>query len=253
MDDERHLEVTAVPASALVAAPESGRATAAGSGRTAPAARPEPDQPEERDDRDEREQLDELDSGPETGWSTRFGRINGLKLALALTVAVALALAGALYLTQRQSDDERDITAAIERYTAAWNAHDVAAVRAAMDPGTGTFAASDNLTHEPMLVAPWGPELDRTLTALFGADVTLETRGRVMITGGATPRASVVQRFSYTVYGLRVVEDGVSLYTLTPAQRGRGLKVEQHVWWRPRVPASPSMLWILDAPTRNGG
>jgi hypothetical protein len=85
---------------------------------------------------------------------------------------------------------------------------------------------------------PWGPELDRTLTALFGANVTLETRGRVTITGDHT-RASVLQRFSYTVYGLRVVEDGVSLYSLTPAERGTGLKVEQHVWWRPRVPASP--------------
>ena len=249
MDDERHLEVTAVPASALVTTPESGRLPGAGRERTAPAARPEPDEPGDRDDREE---LDELDSGPATGWPTRFGRINGLKVALALAVAVALALAGALYLVERQSDDEREITAAIERYTAAWNAHDVAAVRAAMDPGSGTFAASDNLTHQAMLVASWGPELDSTLTALFGANVTLETRGRVMITDDTT-RASVVQRFSYTVYGLRVVEDGISLYTLSPAQRGPGLKIEQHVWWRPRVPASPSMLWILDAPTRDGG
>jgi hypothetical protein len=252
MDDERHLEVTAVPASALVAAPESGRPPGAERNRTAPAARPEPDELDERDDRDDREQLDELDSGPATGWPTRFGRINGLKVALTLAVAVALALAGALYVTQRQSDDEREITAAIERYTAAWNAHDVAAVRAAMFPNGGIFAASDNITHEAMLVAPWGSELDRTLTALFGADVTLETRGRVTIAGDHT-RASVLQRFSYTVYGLRVVEDGISLYTLSPAERGAGLKVEQHVWWRPRVPASPSMLWILDAPTREGG
>jgi hypothetical protein len=246
MDDERHLEVTAVPASALVAAPEGARPAAAERERTALAKGPEPDE------RDDREQLDELDSGPATGWPTRFGRINGLKVALTLAVAVALALAGALYVTQRQTDDEREITAAIERYTAAWNAHDVAAVRAAMFPNGGIFAASDNITREAMLVAPWGPELDRTLTALFGANVTLETRGRVTITGDHT-RASVLQRFSYTVYGLRVVEDGVSLYSLTPAERGTGLKVEQHVWWRPRVPASPSMLWILDAPTRNGG
>jgi hypothetical protein len=43
-----------------------------------------------------------------------------------------------------------------------------------------------------------------------------------------------------------VVEDGISHYTLGPAERG-GLKVVQHVWWRPRVPDSPSMLWILEA------
>src|SRR5690349_7094031 len=142
MDDERHLEVTAVPASALVAAPDGGRPPGADRKRTAPAARPEPDEPDYRDERAEQVQLDELDSGPATGWQTRFGRINGLKVALTLAVAVALALAGALYLTLRQSDDERSVTAAIERYRAAWNAHDLNAVHPALNSAAESAATA---------------------------------------------------------------------------------------------------------------
>jgi hypothetical protein len=249
LDDDRHLEVTAAPTSALMAAPDSmpPRADRKHGPRDEPGPRieayPDPDG----------DVLDRTDRDPdvETGWAARLGRIrriDRMQVMLALAVVVALVLAGALYLTRRQNDDERAVSAAIARYTAAWNAHDVAAVRAAMFSG-GTFAASDNITHEAMLVATWGPELDRALSSLFAANVTLETRGRVLLAGDIT-RASVVQRFSYTVYGLRVVEDGISQFTLSPAERGPGLKIVQHVWWRPRVPASPSMLWILDAPTR---
>jgi hypothetical protein len=169
-------------------------------------------------------------------------------VALAVAVTVALVLAGALYRAQRQSDDERAVTAAITAYTAAWNAHDVAAVRATMFPGC-TFSASDNIRHEPMFTAEWGPSLDNALTKLFASNVTLETRGRVLLAGDTT-RASVAQRYRYTVYGLTVVEDGISHYTLSPATSGRGLRIAQHVWWRPKVPASPSMLWILDTPDR---
>jgi hypothetical protein len=252
-DDDRHLEVSAAPASALLATPGAARPPRAD--RTERAERTQHADRTEREDRADRMERPEPprhDADIEFGWPTRLGRLSRIsridrtKVMLALAVTVALVLAGALYLTQRQSDDERAVSAAIARYTAAWNAHDVAAVRAAMFAGTGTFAASDNITHEAMFVAGWGPDLDRVLTALFAAGVTLETRGRVMIAGDTT-RASVVQRFTYTVYGLPVVEDGISQYTLSPAERGPGLKISQHVWWRPRVPASPSMLWILDA------
>jgi len=254
-DDDRHLEVTAAPMSALVAAPE-GAPTARPDrdrDRKGRRAEPGPDAPGDPIDpgvpQAERDPPDLLDSDPdvETGWAARLGRIRRIdrtQVMLTLAVAVALALAGALYLTQRQSDDEREITAAIERYTTAWNSHDVAAVRAAMYSG-GTFSASDNISHEALFLAPWGPELDRVLTALFAANVKLETRGRVIFAGDST-RASVVQRFSYTVYGLRAVEQGISQYTLSRAERGPGLKIVQHVWWRPRVPSAPSMLWILD-------
>jgi hypothetical protein len=244
-DDDRHLEVSAAPASALLDTHDAARPPRADrmerAGRMDRADRADPM---------ERPEPPGQDADVEFGTPARFGRfgrIDRTKLMLALAVTVALVLAGALYATQRQSDDERAVSAAIARYTAAWNAHDLAAVRAAMFAGTGTFAASDNITHEAMFVAGWGPDLDRVLTALFAAGVTLETRGRVLIAGDTT-RASVVQRFTYTVYGLPVVEDGISQYTLSPAERGPGLKISQHVWWRPRVPAAPSMLWILDAP-----
>jgi hypothetical protein len=238
-DDDRHLEVSAAPTSALIAAPDVAappRADRKGDRRADPDPRAGDDAPPEP----------EPDPDVATGWATRFRGIDRTRVMLAIAVAVALVLAGALYLTQRQSDDERAVTAAIARYTAAWNAHDVAGVRAAMFGGIGTFAASDNITREAMLTAAWGPDLERFLTAMFAANVTLETRGRVVLAGDTT-RASVVQRFSYTVYGLRAVEDGISQYTLSPAERGPGLKVAQHLWWRPRVPGPPSMLWILDA------
>jgi hypothetical protein len=267
MDDEdRHLEVTvAVPdrigaADAMGAADAADAMTAKGAASPARARRgphpeqgratrggPEPDRAvDPGDDRDRTEQDD--DAVLRFGRSTRFGRIDGVKVALALAVTVAVVLAGALYRIQRQSDDERAVTAAIAAYTAAWNAHDVSAVRATMFPGC-TFSASDNIRHEPMFTAEWGPDLDGALTKLFGANLTLETRGRVLMAGDST-RASVTQRFRYTVYGLNVVEDGISHYTLSPAPSGTGLRIAQHVWWRPKVPASPSMLWILDAPDR---
>jgi hypothetical protein len=245
-DDDRHLEVSAAPASAVLAEPDAARPPRAD--------RPERrwDEPGPRSDHDPPEPPGRGADDIEIGWPARFGRFRRFdrtQVMLALAVTVALVLAGALYVTQRQSNDERDVSAAIARYTAAWNAHDLAGVKAAMFPGAGLFATSDNITHEAMLVAGWGPELDRVLTALFAAGTTLETRGRVTIAGDIT-RASVVQRLTYTVYGLPVVEDGISLYTLSPAERGPGLKIVQHVWWRPRVPASPSMLWILDAAPR---
>lgn len=170
-------------------------------------------------------------------------RITRLHVALALAVTVAVVLAGALYYTRHQTDTERKVTEAIVAYTAAWNAHDVAAVRAAMLSG-GSFVASDNIEHEAMLSAGWGPDLDRLLTVLFAADVRLETRSRVLVAGDST-RASVAQRFSYTVYGVRVVEDGISNYTLSPVGYSEYLKVVQHVWWRPRPPRQPSMLWLV--------
>lgn len=261
MDDEdRHLEVTAAPTSALMAAPGTApradrkRRSRAEPGPPAESRADMSDEYSEPDAGDDPVDLLGSDTDPdvEPRWASRFGRIRRVdrtQVMLALTVVVALVLAGALYVSRRQNDDERAVSAAIARYTAAWNAHDVAAVRAAMFSG-GTFAASDNIARDAFLTATWGPELDSVLTALFAAGVTLETRGRVMLAGNNTTRASVVQRFSYTVYGVPVVEDGISQFTLSPAERGPGLRIVQHVWWRPRSPASPSMLWIIDAATR---
>src|ERR1700754_2956108 len=55
-----------------------------------------------------------------------------LKISLATAIAAILALAGALYVVRHQSSEERLVEDAIAVYTKAWNAHDVAGVRAAM-------------------------------------------------------------------------------------------------------------------------
>jgi hypothetical protein len=230
-DDDRHLEVTVAPMSAVTPTTLSRPDRPDGDDpRPGPRAEPEPEPAE-----------------VETGWTIRFGRIgrlDPLKVTLVIAIVAVLVLAGTLYLTRRQTADERAVSAAIAAYTAAWNAHDIEAVKAAMFPG-GTFGASDNIQHESMFIASWGPDLERVLTALFAANVSLETQGRVILAGDTT-RASVVQRFRYTVYGVNVVEDGISHYTLAQADRGTGLRILQHVWWRPRIPGNPSMLWIIE-------
>jgi hypothetical protein len=171
-----------------------------------------------------------------------------LKIGLAAAIAVAVALAGALFVVRHQSSEEQLVTEAVAAYTRAWNAHDAKAVRAAMALN-GTFSASDSLQQMPMFTAYSGPELERVLNKLFAAGVTLETTSRVLIAGDHTSRATVAQRFAYTVYGLPVAEDGLSQFTLQAGEgsdRGR-LVVAQHLWWRPRPPSSPSMLWILES------
>jgi hypothetical protein len=244
MSEDRHLEVTGAAGPAWSAGPVARyRSDVEPEARVhvAPLGQPDGDAPPRHEPvpRDG-------PSGPEaevsfgaTGRSTRLIR---LKVALGLAVAAAVALAGVLYFTQRLSEEELRATEAIAAYTAAWNAHDVGAVRAAMYH-SGTFAPSDNIANNSMFTATVGPELDKVLRALFDANVRLSTEGRVMIADNDPARASVPQRFRYTVYGLRVVEDGISHFTLIPD--GGRLKVYQHVWWRPRVPESPSMLWAI--------
>lgn len=169
-----------------------------------------------------------------------------LKIALAAAVAAAVALAGGLFYVQQESDTESEATEAITAYTRAWNSHDLAAFRRTM-AGNGTFAASDALDRGTLFTAYIGPELDRVLTKLFDAGVRLDTRGRAIVAGDDPSRASVAQQFSYTAYGLTVHEDGISHYTLGPvSESNRTLVVVQHVFWRPRTPGNPSMLWILE-------
>lgn len=213
MDDDRHLEVSTVAVTVWTPEPTEP---------TEPAAAPEPPPPPATD-----------------------RTVLRLKIGLATAIAVAVALAGALLVVRHQSTEEQLVTEAVAAYTAAWNAHDAEAVRAAMALN-GTFSASDSLQQVPMFTAYSGPELERVLGKLFEAGVELETTSRVLIAGDHTSRATVAQRFRYTAYGLPVAEDGLSQFTLQAGRRGR-LVVAQHVWWRPRPPDSPSMLWILDS------
>jgi hypothetical protein len=170
----------------------------------------------------------------------RFSPAARLKAALAASVVVVAVLAGALYATRYQSATEREMSAAIEAYSAAWNAHDRDAVVAAMAPGA-RFAAGETL-ERPLVTAYAGNELDKLLSSMFGASVALKTTGRVTIAGDDTSHATVTQQFRYQVRGIQVAEDGISLYTLAPVN-GK-LKVAQHMWWRPRAPGAPSMLWL---------
>jgi hypothetical protein len=167
-----------------------------------------------------------------------------LKICLAVAVAAAVALAGTLYVVRFQSTEERLVEEAVAAYTKAWNAHDAAAVRKAMSDN-GTFAASDNLLKGVLFTAYVGPELESALGKLFAANATIETTSKVLISGDNPDRASVAQRFSYTVYGLPVNEDGLSQFTLTKGPHGK-LVIAQHVFWRPWAPGSPSMLWLLE-------
>jgi hypothetical protein len=222
MDDDRHLEVGPVTVTVLPTDP------------------PRNGQPPD-------DGGDDGDDGAAAARTATDRTILRLKIALAAALTAAVALAGALYYVQHRSDGEREAMAAIAAYSRAWNAHDVAAIRKAM-AGNGTFAASDALDRGTLFTAYIGPELDRVMAKLFEAGVRLETPGTVVIAGDDPTRASIPQRFSYTVYGLTVHEDGISHYTLGPVSEGNPrLVVVQHVFWRPRTPGNPSMLWILDA------
>jgi hypothetical protein len=113
--------------------------------------------------------------------------------------------------------------------------------------GNGTFAASDALDRGTLFTAYIGPELDRVLTKLFDAGVELKTPGKVTIAADDPTRVSIAQQYSYTVYGLPVKEDGISHFTLGPkTEQNPKLVVIQHVFWRPKIPGNPSMLWILE-------
>jgi hypothetical protein len=164
-----------------------------------------------------------------------------LKAALVVAALAIAALAGVVYLDHRRTGAEQAVASAIDTYTAAWNAHDREAVLAAMTP-YATFTAGDNL-ESPLFRVEVGPDLDRLLDGLFRASVSLETTGPIVLAGDNVSHASVPQRYRYQVYGLAVVEDGHSLFTLVTVDGT--LKVAQHVWWRPRRPPSPSMLWAV--------
>lgn len=163
-----------------------------------------------------------------------------LKAALVVALLTIAALTVVIYLDHRRTDVERAVDAAIEAYTAAWNAHDRPALLATMGP-SATFATGESLEHPLFTGAANGPEFAQLLDSLFRASVSLKTVGPVTVVVERFWRASVPQRYRYEVHGLTVVEDGVSLYTLVDVD-GR-LKISQHVWWRPLAPRSPSMLW----------
>jgi hypothetical protein len=170
----------------------------------------------------------------------RFTPILKLKIALGVALLAVAALGVVIFLDHRQTTDEQAVAEAIEAYTAAWNDHDLPAVLAAMSHGAG-FAAGESLEHPLVTTTAGSQEFERLLDALFTASVSLETVGGVTVVMERFWRATVPQRYRYQVHGMRVVENGVSLFTLI-RENGR-MKITQHVWWRPLAPVNPSMLW----------
>jgi hypothetical protein len=171
------------------------------------------------------------DSRPPTG--------RGLRVALAAACVAVVVLAAYIWVDHHRSDAERAAVAAVAAYLEAWNAHDAAAVREAMAP-RGGFLAGESF-HRPIVDAPVGPALDDLLDAVFAAKVSFETPGRIEVLGGDAQHLSARQRVHYRVYGVDVVEEGVSLFTLVEVD---GVpKVAEHMWWRPYPARAPSMLW----------
>lgn len=164
--------------------------------------------------------------------------VRGLRWALAAACALIVVLGGYIGLDHRRPDSERAAVTAVTAYLAAWNAHDAAALRAAMAP-RGAFLAGDTF-HLPTINVAVGPALDSLLDAMFAAQVSLETTGRVEVQGDHQ-HVTVPQRLRYRAYGVDVAEDGVSLFTLIDID-GRP-KVAEHMWWRPYPARAPSMLW----------
>jgi hypothetical protein len=162
-----------------------------------------------------------------------------VRIAVAAACVVAAVVSVTAYVAMRPTAQESAVTRAIERYTAAWNAHDLDAIHSAMT-SSSRFSAGENLDN-PLFTMYAGAELDGLLTSVFAAKVVLTTTGPISLAGDDTSHATVPQRFEYDVRGIHVAEDGFSLYTLDNIN-GR-LRIAQHVWWRPVRPGAPSMLW----------
>lgn len=190
---------------------------------------------------DDRSPADAPGEAARPAWFDRFTVVLRLKLALAASCVVVAVLAGVVYVDHHPTGMLATVTKAIDAYTAAWNAHDRAAILAAMAPGA-TFSASETL-ERPLFSYSAGPELDRLLDSLFAASVSLDTIGGVTLAGDDTSHATVPQRYRYKTHGLTIVEEGLSLFTLVTV--GNTFKIAEHVWWRPRPPTSPSMLWVV--------
>jgi hypothetical protein len=173
-------------------------------------------------------------SAPTTAHGTR-----GLRVALVLAVLTAVGLAGWIWVDGHRTGAERRAVEAVIAYLDAWNAHDANGVRVAMAP-RGGFGAGDNI-RRPLIVAGVGPELNRLLDSVFAAGGSLESTGRIEVQRPNTQKITVPQRLRYSVFGVDVVEDGVSMFTLVEID-GRP-KVYEHFWWRPYPAKAPSMLW----------
>jgi len=127
----------------------------------------------------------------------------------------------------------------VEQYTAALDAHDLAAMRATM-MDRASFSGGEHF--DQLVIGPFsGKELDDFYESLFRAGVRVTTDEPVQVTGNGPYRVAAVQTVHYTVAGVAVTEQAMSLFTLLQQQDGP--LILEHVWWRPLAAKAPSMLW----------
>ncbi len=166
-----------------------------------------------------------------------------LVVVLAAALVVALAVAGGLGVTlwrDRVLPGKQDqVAAVVDLYTRSFDQHDLGTLRTTL-ADRGSFASGENLA-QPAIGPLRGQELDEFYRGLFRAKVQLSSDGPPQITGSGPYRVAVKQTVRYTVAGVAVTEQAVSLFTVLQL-RDRPVILE-HVWWRPLAAQAPSMLW----------
>lgn len=162
-----------------------------------------------------------------------------LAAALAVAVVAAGVLGWRLWHEQARPGTQEEAVAVVERYTEAFDAHDLEGIRETL-ADRAAFSGGEHL--EQHVVGPFtGKDLDDFYTSLFRAGVHLTTDGPVQVTGTGPYRVVAVQTVRYTVAGVPVTEQAMSLFTLL--QLPDRAVILEHVWWRPLPAQAPSMLW----------
>ena len=182
---------------------------------------------------------DGSDDDPDPGPRRRPPLVAVLAGALVLALAAAGVLGWALWRDRSRTDGQADAIALVEQYTAALDAHDLAGIHASLVDGA-SLSGGENL-DQPVIGPFSGKELDGFYQALFRSGIRVTTDGPLQVTGNGPYRVVAVQTVRYTVAGVAVTEQGMSLFTLLQLQDGP--LIRQHVWWRPLAAKAPSMLW----------
>lgn len=159
--------------------------------------------------------------------------------ALVLALAVAGVLGWTLWRDRSRTDGQADAVALVEQYTAALDAHDMTGLRATL-ADQASFSGGEHLASP--VVGPFsGKQLDDFYESLFRAGVRITSDGPMQVTGKGPYHVVAVQTVHYTVAGVAVTEQAVSLFTLL--QLRDRLVILEHEWWRPLSAQGPSMVW----------
>jgi hypothetical protein len=167
----------------------------------------------------------------------------GLVALLAAALVVALAAAGVLgwvvWRDRHLPGEQEAVAATVELYTRSFDQHDLTTLRTTLGE-RAEFSGGEHL-DQPVVGAYSGTQLDDFYRSMFRAGVRLRSDGPPQVTGKGPYRVAVLQTVDYTVAGVPVTEQAVSLYTVIQL-RDRPV-ITEHVWWRPLAATAPSMLW----------